>query len=116
MFFMNEHVKIPPTKSSTYADWADKNGYKYYTFNKDFGTDDDNKGVASQSSFGIESCYGHGIETPSRKTPKSGAQPKRSTRRSTRAKDGDIQEEPKLPKGKRRSTRRSANSDKDGGR
>lgn len=116
MFFMNEHVKIPPAKSSTYADWADKNGYKYYTFDKDFGTNDDNKGVATQNSFGIESCYGQGIETPSRKTSKSGTQSKRGTRRSTRTKNGDLQEESKLPKGKRRSTRRSANSDKDGGR
>lgn len=34
MFFMNDSIKIPPAKVSTYADWAKKTGYPYYTFSK----------------------------------------------------------------------------------
>lgn len=34
LFFMNEGVKIPPAKVTTYGDWAIKNGFRYYTFDK----------------------------------------------------------------------------------
>lgn len=115
MFFMNEHVKIPPAKSSTYADWADKNGYKYYTFDKDFGTDEcNNERDAVADNFGVASCYGQGVEAASRTTPELGTQSKRSTRRSTRTKDGSVQKETKQKTGKGRSSRRSTNSTKDG--
>lgn len=119
MFFMNENVKIPPAKTSTYATWADKNGYKYYTLDHGFTEAEntngkDNLGVSSTCSFGIDPCYGHGLEETSREASECGTQPKRRTRRSTRTEDGSVQEEPKPKKSKGRSTRRSSNSDKDG--
>lgn len=43
MFFMNDNVKIPPAKTTTYADWAKKTGYEYYTFSKDIVVEHNNK-------------------------------------------------------------------------
>jgi hypothetical protein len=111
MFFMNEDVKIPPAKVTTYGDWADKNGFRYYTFDKDFLANGNNKErITDAGSFGIESLHGQGLEVPSGKASKSGTQSKRTTRRSTRTKDGSVQEETGATESKRRSTRRSADS------
>ena len=88
MFFMNDSVKIPPAKTTTYADWAKKTGYEYYTFSKD----------------------------KVRKTSKRGAQSDSSSGRSRRTKTGSIQKESSTTSNSRRSTRRSVHSDKDGGR
>ena len=104
MFFMNEDVKIPPAKVTTYGDWADKNGFRYYTFDKDFLADGKNKeGNTDACGFGIESLHGQSAEASSGKTSKSRAQSKRTSRRSTRAEDGSVQEATGSTECKRRS-------------
>lgn len=72
MFFMNDSVKIPPAKTTTYADWAKKTGYEYYTFSKDIVVEHNNKKRTVQRDSSASSSDGQ-CDKKVRKTSKRGA-------------------------------------------
>lgn len=115
MFFMNDSIKIPPAKTTTYADWAKKTGYKFYTMSKDISFEYD-KGNSVQCDCTLGADNGQSPKKSSRKTPKHRTQSDSSSGRSRRTKGGSVQETTSKKKPSRRSTRRSLHGDKDGGR
>lgn len=115
MFFMNDSVKIPPAKTTTYADWAKKTGYEYYTFSKEINFEHD-KGRAVQSYSSTRASNGESTDSPSKKTPKRRTQHDSTSRRSKRTSTGSVQKKSSEKENSRRSTRRSFHSSKDGGR
>ena len=115
MFFMNDSVKIPPAKTTTYADWAKKTGYEYYTFSKDIVVEHNNKKRTVQRNSSASSSNGQ-CDKKVRKTSKRGAQSDSSSGRSRRTKTGSIQKESSAKSNSSRSSRRSVHSGKDGGR
>lgn len=115
MFFMNDGVKIPPAKTTTYADWAEKTGYRYYTFAKDIELEH-NKTDDLRCDDSARTSNGASAKATPRKTSKRRAQSDNSSRGSRGTKDRSVQKEPSKKTSSRRSTRCSVHSAKDGGR
>ena len=113
MFFMNEDVKIPPAKVTTYGTWAEKNGFKYYTFNKEMVQSEHDETTDARGLGFAGEADRQSPEVSPRKTPKSGAQSNGNRRGVLGTETGDVSKETRPSKTSRRSTRRSGNSVKD---
>ena len=94
MFFMNEDVKIPPAKVSTYGDWARKVGYTYYTFDKNLqeGTGNGNdKGRRRKGNSKARANDGKSADPAPGKAPKPGTQLGSANGRSKGARTRGVQ-------------------------